>query len=115
MRQLFSRFSDDQSGATAIEYCLIACGIAFAIIASVQASGPAQHQIHLDQYFAEITLRILARWQAHALRLLPSAFNARSIAMRANISQPPPVSAAWIKFSTAICQRCCCWACPAAS
>jgi pilus assembly protein Flp/PilA len=40
MRQLFLRFLNDQSGATAIEYCLIACGIAFAIIASVQAIGP---------------------------------------------------------------------------
>ena len=40
MRQLFSRFLSDQSGATAIEYCLIASGIAFAIIASVQAIGP---------------------------------------------------------------------------
>ena len=40
MRQMFSRFLADQSGATAIEYCLIACGIAFAIIATVQAIGP---------------------------------------------------------------------------
>jgi pilus assembly protein Flp/PilA len=40
MRQLFSRFLGDQSGATAIEYCLIACGIALAIITSVQAIGP---------------------------------------------------------------------------
>jgi pilus assembly protein Flp/PilA len=40
MRQLLSKFLDDQSGATAIEYCLIACGIAFAIIATVQGIGP---------------------------------------------------------------------------
>jgi pilus assembly protein Flp/PilA len=40
MRQLFSRFLRDESGATAIEYCLIATGIAFAIIATVQAIGP---------------------------------------------------------------------------
>ena len=40
MRQLVSRFLNDQSGATAIEYCLIACGIAFAIIATVQGIGP---------------------------------------------------------------------------
>ena len=40
VRQLFSRFLSDQSGATAIEYCLIACGIAFAIIAAVQGIGP---------------------------------------------------------------------------
>ena len=40
MRQLFLRFLSDQSGATAIEYCLIAAGIAFAIIATVQGIGP---------------------------------------------------------------------------
>ena len=40
MGRLISKFLDDDSGATAIEYCLIACGIAFAIIASVQAIGP---------------------------------------------------------------------------
>jgi pilus assembly protein Flp/PilA len=40
MRGLMSRFLSDQSGATAIEYCLIATGIAFAIIATVQGIGP---------------------------------------------------------------------------
>jgi pilus assembly protein Flp/PilA len=40
MRQLISRFLADHSGATAIEYCLIASGIAFAIIAAVQGIGP---------------------------------------------------------------------------
>ena len=40
MRGLMSRFLSDQTGATAIEYCLIACGIAFAIIGTVQAIGP---------------------------------------------------------------------------
>ena len=40
MRTLFSRFMSDQSGATAIEYCLIACGIALAIITTVQGIGP---------------------------------------------------------------------------
>jgi pilus assembly protein Flp/PilA len=40
VQRLIARFLADQSGATAIEYCLIATGIAFAIIASVQAIGP---------------------------------------------------------------------------
>ena len=40
MRRLFSRFLRDQSGATAIEYALIACGIALAIIVTVQGIGP---------------------------------------------------------------------------
>ena len=39
MRQLFSEFLRDQSGATAIEYCLIATGIAFVIIAAVNGIG----------------------------------------------------------------------------
>jgi pilus assembly protein Flp/PilA len=40
MRRLVATFLSDESGATAIEYCLIACGIAFAIIATVQGIGP---------------------------------------------------------------------------
>jgi pilus assembly protein Flp/PilA len=40
MRGLIARFLADQSGATAIEYCLIACGIALAIIGTVQGIGP---------------------------------------------------------------------------
>ena len=38
--RLLARFLRDDNGATAIEYCLIACGIAFAIIAVVQGIGP---------------------------------------------------------------------------
>jgi pilus assembly protein Flp/PilA len=38
--RLLAKFLGDESGATAIEYCLIACGIAFAIIAIVQGIGP---------------------------------------------------------------------------
>jgi pilus assembly protein Flp/PilA len=40
MRQVFSRFLSDQSGATAIEYSLLAAGIAMAIITTVQGIGP---------------------------------------------------------------------------
>ena len=39
MRQLFSRFLADQSGATAIEYCLIAVGISIVIITAVNGIG----------------------------------------------------------------------------
>ena len=39
MRRLISKFLRDQSGATAIEYCLIATGIAFVIIAAVNGIG----------------------------------------------------------------------------
>lgn len=39
MFRLITRFKNDQSGATAIEYGLIAAGISVAIIATVQALG----------------------------------------------------------------------------
>jgi pilus assembly protein Flp/PilA len=39
MKNLVSRFMKDESGATAIEYGLIAAGIAIAIIAAVQGVG----------------------------------------------------------------------------
>ena len=41
MGNLVLRFVKDESGATAIEYGLIAAGIAVAIIAAVQAVGTA--------------------------------------------------------------------------
>ena len=39
MHSLFSRFAKDQSGATAIEYGLIAAGIAVVIISAVKLVG----------------------------------------------------------------------------
>ena len=36
---LFSKFLRDQSGATAIEYCLIALGISIVILAAVNSIG----------------------------------------------------------------------------
>ena len=39
MHSLFSRFVTDESGATAIEYGLIAAGIAVVIITAVQLVG----------------------------------------------------------------------------
>jgi pilus assembly protein Flp/PilA len=41
MRPLFWRFLSDQSGATAIEYCLIATGISIVILAVVNGIGTA--------------------------------------------------------------------------
>ena len=38
--RLLAKFLSDETGATAIEYCLIATGIAFAMIAVVQGIGP---------------------------------------------------------------------------
>ena len=39
MRQLFARFLADQTGATAIEYCLIAAGLSIVIITAVNGIG----------------------------------------------------------------------------
>jgi pilus assembly protein Flp/PilA len=39
MKNLIARFAKDESGATAIEYGLIAAGIALAIIAAVNGVG----------------------------------------------------------------------------
>jgi pilus assembly protein Flp/PilA len=39
LKRLFSRFLSDNSGATAIEYGLIAAGISLAIIAAVNGLG----------------------------------------------------------------------------
>ena len=39
MRQLLSKFLRDQSGATAIEYCLIAAGISIVIVVAVNGMG----------------------------------------------------------------------------
>ena len=47
---IVSRFLRDESGATAIEYGLIAAGIAVAIIAAVQALGTG-----LDTTFTSVT------------------------------------------------------------
>jgi pilus assembly protein Flp/PilA len=41
LRRLISKFLSDQSGATAIEYGLIAAGIAIAIITAVNSVGTA--------------------------------------------------------------------------
>jgi pilus assembly protein Flp/PilA len=41
MKKILVRFLNDESGATAIEYGLIAAGIALAIIVAVENSGGA--------------------------------------------------------------------------
>ena len=46
MKSLISKFLKNESGATAIEYGLIAAGIAIAIITAVNGVGTAlQHQV----------------------------------------------------------------------
>jgi pilus assembly protein Flp/PilA len=41
MRRLLARFVDDECGATAIEYCLIAAGISIVIVTAVNGIGTA--------------------------------------------------------------------------
>jgi pilus assembly protein Flp/PilA len=41
MRRLLKSFFKDESGATAIEYCLIAMGIGIVIVAAVNGVGTA--------------------------------------------------------------------------
>jgi len=41
MKKMLREFIADESGATAIEYALIAAGIALAIISAVQGTGTA--------------------------------------------------------------------------
>ena len=41
MKKLLARFAKDESGATAIEYALIAAGIGIAILTGVNALGTA--------------------------------------------------------------------------
>jgi pilus assembly protein Flp/PilA len=53
MRQLFTRFLNDQSGATAIEYGLIAAGIAVAIIVVVNGLGT-----QLNSTFSSISTQL---------------------------------------------------------
>ena len=56
MKNLIARFVKDESGATAIEYGLIAAGISLAIIAVVNGLGSnAEHQVQLDQHLAEVS------------------------------------------------------------
>jgi pilus assembly protein Flp/PilA len=39
MRRLVARFLDDECGATAIEYCLIAAGLSIVIVTAVNGVG----------------------------------------------------------------------------
>ena len=53
MRRLIVKFLADQSGATAIEYCLIAVGLSIVILAAVNGIGTS-----LNGNFASISSSI---------------------------------------------------------
>jgi len=54
MKTVISRFIKDESGATAIEYGLIAAGIAAAVVAAMATLAPAIGAL-LDSVTAEIS------------------------------------------------------------
>lgn len=41
MRRLLTRFFEDESGATALEYCIIAAGLSIVIVGGVNGIGSA--------------------------------------------------------------------------
>jgi pilus assembly protein Flp/PilA len=53
MRRLISKFLKDESGATAIEYCLIAAGISIVIVVAVNGIGTG-----LNEKFASVNTSI---------------------------------------------------------
>ncbi|MEH2507598.1 MULTISPECIES: Flp family type IVb pilin [unclassified Bradyrhizobium] len=48
MRRLLARFVDDECGATAIEYCLIAVGLSIVIVAAVDGIAIVLREIFTD-------------------------------------------------------------------
>ncbi len=54
MKSLFARFISDETGATAMEYSLIASIISIACVATWQLIGPA-----IDAWFQEVLRRIV--------------------------------------------------------
>jgi pilus assembly protein Flp/PilA len=53
MRRLLARFVDDECGATAIEYCLIAAGLSIVIITAANGIG-----ITLSTKFSDVSTSI---------------------------------------------------------
>jgi pilus assembly protein Flp/PilA len=53
MKTIVSRFLKDESGATAIEYCLIAAGISIVIIVAVNGIGT-----NLNSTFSSISTEL---------------------------------------------------------
>src|ERR1700681_17029 len=72
MSKLLMRFLNDESGATAIEYGLIAAGIAVAIIAVVQGGGT-----HLNTTFGSVQSALkYPAWLKPARPGMPGFFSA---------------------------------------
>jgi pilus assembly protein Flp/PilA len=58
LKNILKKFLADESAATAIEYGLIAAGIALAIITAVNSVGTQpEHYVHHGQHLAKVTSR----------------------------------------------------------
>jgi pilus assembly protein Flp/PilA len=53
MRQLIKKFFNDETGSTAIEYCIIAAGLSIVIVTVVNGVGSA-----LNTKFVDVTASI---------------------------------------------------------
>ena len=53
-RRLIWKFLADQSGATAIEYAIIAGGLSIVIVVAVNGLHHAQRHLRLGEFLAEI-------------------------------------------------------------
>ena len=68
MKNLLKRFAKDESGATAVEYSLVAAGISVAIIAVMQGLG-----LEPALYPSIFALARHAGWTAHAIEQVSAA------------------------------------------
>ena len=53
MRRLLKNFFNDESGATAIEYCIIAAGLSIVIVTAVNSLGSA-----VNTKFADVSTAV---------------------------------------------------------
>ena len=99
MKNLVSRFVKDESGATAIEYGLIAAGIAIAIITAVQGVGTKlSDELQHDLDLAEVSDRRDVRPRAPVIRGLCRLRKLRRFTCRARVARGrfPIVHFSWI-------------------
>jgi len=70
MKKMLKQFIADESGATAIEYGLIAAGIAIAIVPALNGVGSGlKGQIHDHQHLAEVIARRMSEIRGTTARL----------------------------------------------
>ena len=80
MKNLVSRFVKDESGATAIEYGLIAAGISVAIIAVVQGARLEAERPPSPRFRPPSTKRVLS-WKMRKASAIAEAFSFCAIAI----------------------------------